>query len=272
MDSELAHQISPVGTPNLNQSIEFASCKLEPMVNGTHWLSLIIITCSWRSGRTDLGVCEFFLWRSRISMQVRANGTSGAIKSGTGGSQKVWQSRGFRSRFTIVKSLYLWSRYVPLVGQMWAINTYTPADLQVNWMLCSVNIILTHKMYQLPPRPQLCVGTFVYKAIAGQQALTCIEIILLIRGEDIKSSQAQYLFCSTWFPSLCSLQSESSNQIFSLRGFPREFFHWDMEYYPDYKSCDKRKDLFRRDYIVRSSRYVWVILHKSIFKFETHSW
>lgn len=131
-------------------------------------------------------------------------------------------------------------------------------------MICSVNLTLTHKMYQLPQNPRLCVVTFAYKAIAGQQSLTCVELILLIRGKDgilffFKVVSGSMSILSKF--SLCFIQSESSSPTFSLYCFPCEFFHGDMGCQPCCKSRDTGKLLFLRHNTVLGSGYIWVLLH-----------
>ncbi|KAF8814052.1 hypothetical protein BYT27DRAFT_7082978, partial [Phlegmacium glaucopus] len=85
------------------------------------------------------------------------------------------------SRFTVVKSLYIWSRYVMIVVQI-------------------VNLVFTHKVYELPQRVRLCVATYVYKSVVGHQALTCIELILLIRVYALynRSRRIKYFLCTAF--------------------------------------------------------------------------
>ncbi|KAF8809435.1 hypothetical protein BYT27DRAFT_7187728, partial [Phlegmacium glaucopus] len=96
-------------------------------------------------------------------------------------------STGFRSRFTVVKSLYIWSRYIPLVAQI-------------------VTLTLNHKTYQPPLRVQLCVGTFVYHTIVAQLTFTCINAILLIRVYALyhQSCRVKYLLY-TAFLMICAI-------------------------------------------------------------------
>jgi len=98
------------------------------------------------------------------------------------------------SRFTVVKLLYIWSRYIPLLGQI-------------------VNLALTHKAYEAPlERP--CAGIFVYKTIVSQQSLNCLEIILLIRVYALynQSCRVKY-FLSTVFLVNWILQTSSNGLI-----------------------------------------------------------
>jgi len=100
----------------------------------------------------------------------------------------------WRSRFTLVKLLYVWSRYVPLVGQI-------------------VNLALT-QIDEVPSNGLSCVGIFVYKTVMAQQTLTCVEIILLIRVYALynQSRRVKYFLC-TIFLAACVLEIWSSGRI-----------------------------------------------------------
>jgi len=105
-----------------------------------------------------------------------------------------------RSRFTLVKLLYIWSRYVPLVGQI-------------------ANLALT-QIYEVPleasgPASEpSCVGIFVYKTVMAQQTLTCVEIILLIRVYALynQNRRVKYFLC-TIFLTTCALETWSNGRI-----------------------------------------------------------
>ncbi|KAF8803240.1 hypothetical protein BYT27DRAFT_7244323 [Phlegmacium glaucopus] len=101
------------------------------------------------------------------------------------------------SRFTFVKSLYLWSRYMPLIAQI-------------------VSLTLNHKTYQPPLRVQLCVGTFVYHTIVGQLAFACINAILLIRVYALyhQSRRVKYLL-GTAFLTTCAIQTGCNSWFIS---------------------------------------------------------
>jgi len=104
------------------------------------------------------------------------------------------------SRFTLVKFLYIWLRYVPLVGQI-------------------VNLTLT-QIYEVPLQASAsaselsCAGIFVYKTVMAQQTLTCLDIIILIRVYALynQSRRVKYLLC-TIFLAACALEIWSSGRI-----------------------------------------------------------
>ncbi|KAF8148464.1 hypothetical protein B0H34DRAFT_265077 [Crassisporium funariophilum] len=87
----------------------------------------------------------------------------------------------WRSRLTFVKSLYFWSRYFALAVQI-------------------VNLALTHALGDHNRWNRLCVGSSVFKAIVAQQALTCVEIILVVRVYALynQSRRVKYLLCTVF--------------------------------------------------------------------------
>ncbi|TFK31293.1 hypothetical protein BDQ12DRAFT_217459 [Crucibulum laeve] len=68
----------------------------------------------------------------------------------------------WKCKFSATTYLYTWSRYVPLCAQI-------------------INVILSEMVYAASPSNKICIGNYIFKAVAGQLSLTCVEMIILLR-------------------------------------------------------------------------------------------